>query len=171
MAPRAALALDVADTTTFDDFADRLATTLEDTWGVDTLDALVNNAGIGGGAPFEEVTEEQFDRFHDTLFKGPVLPDPAVAPAAGQRRGRSSTPVAPPHFPNGTEAGYSSYAAQKGAMHVVTRYWAKELSPRGIRVNAVAPGSTRTRIADDAFAKMPEAIPAVAATVAPRAHW
>jgi NAD(P)-dependent dehydrogenase (short-subunit alcohol dehydrogenase family) len=69
-------------------------------------------------------------------------------------------------LPSGVEAGYSSYASQKGAMHLLTRYWAKELAPRRIRVNTVAPGSTRTRIVDDIFTRMPEVIPAVAETVA-----
>ena len=41
-------------------------------------------------------------------------------------------------------------------------FWAKELAGRGIRVNTVAPGTTRTRISDDAFTKMPELIPAIA---------
>ena len=161
----AALRLDVAEVGTFDDFAEELSSAIKEKWGTESVDALVNNAGIGGGAPFEEVTEELFDRFHNTLFKGPYFLTQRLLPlladgAAIVNTGSTSA------LPNGTEAGYSSYAAQKGAMHVVTRYWAKELSPRGIRVNAVAPGSTRTRIADDAFAKMPEAIPALAATVA-----
>ena len=50
----------------------------------------------------------------------------------------------------------------KGGIAVLTRYLAKEFSKRGIRVNAVAPGVTRTRIADDAFARYPEIIPAIA---------
>jgi NAD(P)-dependent dehydrogenase (short-subunit alcohol dehydrogenase family) len=50
----------------------------------------------------------------------------------------------------------------KGAQIVLTRYLAKELSVRGIRVNAVAPGVTRTRLGDDAFAQHPELIPPIA---------
>jgi NAD(P)-dependent dehydrogenase (short-subunit alcohol dehydrogenase family) len=54
----------------------------------------------------------------------------------------------------------------KGAMVVMTRYMAKEFSPRRIRVNSVAPGATRTRFADDAFARNPEIIPELARTFA-----
>ncbi|WSJ63423.1 SDR family oxidoreductase [Streptomyces sp. NBC_01310] len=43
---------------------------------------------------------------------------------------------------------------------------AKEFSPRGIRVNAVSPGATRTRLADDAFTRFPEVVPAIAAKTA-----
>jgi NAD(P)-dependent dehydrogenase (short-subunit alcohol dehydrogenase family) len=67
---------------------------------------------------------------------------------------------------NGTEEGYSAYASMKGGLIVLTRYMAKEFSRRGIRVNAVAPGSTRTRIGDDAFTKYPEVIPQLAAKAA-----
>ena len=49
---------------------------------------------------------------------------------------------------------------------MLTRYLAKELSRRGIRVNAVAPGSTRTRLGDNAFERFPEVIPALAAKTA-----
>ena len=63
----------------------------------------------------------------------------------------SSTSALPTTRP---EPGYSVYSSMKGA-HIV-------LSARGIRVNAVAPGVTRTRLGDDAFARYPELIPPIA---------
>lgn len=54
----------------------------------------------------------------------------------------------------------------KGRLTILTRYMAKEFSKRGIRVNSVAPGPTRTRIANDAFEKYPEVIPGIAAQTA-----
>jgi NAD(P)-dependent dehydrogenase (short-subunit alcohol dehydrogenase family) len=54
----------------------------------------------------------------------------------------------------------------KGGLIMLTRYLAKELSGQRIRVNSVAPGPTRTRIADDAFAKCPEVIARIAARTA-----
>jgi NAD(P)-dependent dehydrogenase (short-subunit alcohol dehydrogenase family) len=161
----AALHLDVSDLSSFRQFVAVLRATLRDKWQTESIHGLVNNAGIGGGAPFAEVTEEMFDHFHRTLFKGPYFLTQQLLPMiedGGVIVNTGSTSA----LDTGIEAGYSSYAAQKAAMHVVTKYWAKELSSRQIRVNAVAPGSTRTRIADDVFTRMPEVIPAVAASVA-----
>ncbi|MET7403042.1 SDR family oxidoreductase [Dactylosporangium sp. NPDC005572] len=67
---------------------------------------------------------------------------------------------------SGMEPGYSAYGTMKGGLVVLTRYLAKELSTRGIRVNSVSPGSTRTRIADNAFERFPEVIPGIAAKTA-----
>lgn len=160
-----ALRLDMGDVAGFDSFIDTVRHTLSATWGSSSFDYLVNNAGIGGGAPFPEVTEEMFDSFHRILFKGPYFLTQRLLPLladGGAIVNTGSTSA----LPTGTEAGYSSYATHKGAVHVLTRYWAKEFAERGIRVNAVAPGSTRTRIADDVFARMPEVIPQVAQSVA-----
>ena len=55
-------------------------------------------------------------------------------------------------------AGASAYASMKGGLTTLTRYMAKEFSRRGIRVNSVAPGATRTRISDDAYDKYPKVI-------------
>ena len=63
-------------------------------------------------------------------------------------------------------SGYSAYAASKGALAVVTRYWAKELAPRQIRVNAVSPGPVFTNLGDGAMAKHPEYLEPLAAQTA-----
>ncbi|MEU2113335.1 SDR family oxidoreductase [Streptomyces sp. NPDC019507] len=67
---------------------------------------------------------------------------------------------------SGLEEGYSACAPMKGGLMVLTRYRAKEFSRRGIRVHAIAPGATRTRLADNAFERFPEVIPAIAAKTA-----
>jgi hypothetical protein len=69
-------------------------------------------------------------------------------------------------FRSGIAAGASAYAAMKGAMTTLTGYMANEFSRRRIRVNSVAPSATRTRIADDAYAKYPEVIQQIVDTTA-----
>jgi NAD(P)-dependent dehydrogenase (short-subunit alcohol dehydrogenase family) len=160
-----ALRLDVADLADHERFAAELTGVLSATWGTAAIAALVNNAGIGGGAPFAAVTEADFDRFSAVLLKGPFFLTQRLLPVladGGAVVNVGSTSA----LPTGTESGYSHYASQKGALHVLTRCWAKEFADRRIRVNAVAPGSTRTAIADNAFARMPEAAEAIAGQVA-----
>jgi NAD(P)-dependent dehydrogenase (short-subunit alcohol dehydrogenase family) len=69
-------------------------------------------------------------------------------------------------MPSGLTAGYSAYAAMKAGVIALTRVMAKEFSVRQIRVNSVSPGPTRTRLGDDAFARMPELIAPLAAQTA-----
>ncbi|MCW1100134.1 SDR family oxidoreductase [Streptomyces sp. RS2] len=160
-----ALPLDVGASETFPAFRQSVEQTLTETWGTSTITGLVNNAGFGQMSPFEDTTEELLDRFYRVILKGPYLLTQTLLPllADGGAIVNTSSNSA---LPSGLEAGYSAYASMKGALIVLTRCLAKELSTRGIRVNSVAPGPTRTRIADNAFEKYPEVIPPIAARTA-----
>ncbi|STQ42480.1 3-oxoacyl-[acyl-carrier-protein] reductase FabG [Ewingella americana] len=69
----AALQLDVGDSKSFTAFAAQVKTLLADIWQRDSFDFLVNNAGIGLGVPFAEVSEEQFDLLMNIHLKGPLF--------------------------------------------------------------------------------------------------
>lgn len=114
---------------------------LRDTWGRAHFDHLVNNAGMGVYAAFAETTEAQFDELMNVHFKGPFFLTQALLPlmADGGRILNVSSGLARFALP-----GYAAYAAMKGAMEVLTRYQAKELGPRRIAVNILAPGAIET---------------------------
>ena len=157
-----ALRLDIAHSEHFPAFREQLAEAVRTAWGARTIRALVNNAGFGGGFPFTEMTEDAFDQYYRVLLKGPYFLTQALLPLledGGSIVNVSSSSVRP----GDTEAGYSGYAGMKGGLVTATRYLAKELATRGIIVNSVAPGPTRTRIADDAFDRFPEIIDGIAA--------
>jgi NAD(P)-dependent dehydrogenase (short-subunit alcohol dehydrogenase family) len=160
-----ALPLDVGRSESFPEFADTVARVLTDTWGAGSFRYLVNNAGFGQMAMFEDTTEELFDEFMRVLLKGPYFLTQALLPKLEDGGAIVNTTSNSALF-SGLEPGYSAYATMKGGLVVLTRYMAKEFSTRGIRVNSVAPGSTRTRIADDAFDRYPEVIPPIAAKTA-----
>lgn len=136
-----ALQLDVADSKSFADFAQRVKTVLATTWQRERFDHLVNNAGIGVHAPFAETTEAQFDLLFNVHLKGTFFLTQALLPLIedGGRIVNTSSGLARFTFP-----GFAAYAAMKGGIEVLTRYMAKELGPRGIRVNTVAPGAIET---------------------------
>ena len=130
-----------AQGSTFAGFAREVADLLEGTFGRADFDFLVNNAGTGVSVPFAETTEEQFDQLVQIQFKAPFFLTQALLPliADGGRILNVSSGLARFTLP-----GYAAYAATKGAIEVLTRYQAKELGPRRIRVNVVAPGATET---------------------------
>ncbi|WP_432105231.1 SDR family NAD(P)-dependent oxidoreductase [Streptomyces sp. bgisy091] len=136
-----ALRLDTGDTSAFPAFVAELRTALKENWGREDLDALVNNAGHGVHAPFVETTEEQFDGLMNVHVKGVYFLTQALLPLIvdGGRILNVSTGLT--RF---IAAPTSAYAAAKGAVEILTRYLAKELGPRGIAVNAIAPGATGT---------------------------
>ena len=136
-----ALPLDVAQSASFPAFTVQVKDALARTWQRETFDHLVNNAGIGAHAAFADTTEAQFDTLVDIHFKGPFFLTQTLLPlvADGGRIVNVSSGLARFTLP-----GSSAYASMKGAIEVLTRYLAKELGPRGIAVNVVAPGAIET---------------------------
>jgi NAD(P)-dependent dehydrogenase (short-subunit alcohol dehydrogenase family) len=136
-----ALPLDVAKSTTFVEFAIRLRDVLAKNWERDKVNFLVNNAGIGIHANFADTTEAQFDELVNIHLKGVFFLTQKLLPllADGGRIVNISSGLSRFVLP-----GYSAYAAMKGAIEVLSRYMAKELGPRGIAVNVVAPGAIET---------------------------
>ena len=136
-----ALPLDVADSRGFPAFSATLRDTLARHWQRECFDHLVNNAGIGVHASFMETTEAQFDELVNVHLKGVFFLTQQLLPlmADGGRIVNLSSGLARFALP-----GYAAYGAMKGAVEVLTRYLAKELGPRGIAVNVVAPGAIET---------------------------
>ncbi|MGI5525381.1 SDR family NAD(P)-dependent oxidoreductase [Micromonospora sp. CA-259024] len=160
-----ALPLDVGRSETFPAFRESVVAALRGTWQRDTFDSLVNNAGLARMAMFEDTSEELFDTVMRVLLKGPFFLTQALLPLLADGGAIVNT-TSNSAMASGLEPGYSAYASMKGGLIVLTRYMAKEFSNRGIRVNSVAPGSTRTRLADNAFERFPEVIPLLAAKTA-----
>lgn len=158
----AVLPLDLTQSRTFDPFTEDLRSVLRETFGREDLDALVNNAGAGLYAPYAETTEEQFDDLVAGQLKGPFFLTQRLLPliADGGRILNVSSGLA--RF---TGPGYSLYGAAKGAIEVLTRYQAKELGERGIRVNVVAPGAVATDFGGGVVRDNPDLNRMVARTV------
>ena len=107
----------------------------------DRFDYLVNNAGTSLHKAFDQTTEEELDRIYNVHFKGVFFLTQKLLPLLkdGGRIVNISSGLA--RFSN---PGSSAYGSMKGAVEVLTRYLAKELGPRGIAVNTVAPGAIGT---------------------------
>ncbi|WP_312115636.1 SDR family oxidoreductase [Brevibacillus reuszeri] len=107
------------------------------------IDVLINNAGLMITKPLEAVTEEDFDRLFATNVKGTFFACQRAAQhmTSGGRIINFSTSVTGAMFPQ-----YSVYSGTKGAVEQFTRQLAKELGPKGITINAVAPGPVNTEL-------------------------
>jgi len=137
----AALQLDTASLKTFDTFFKEAKSTLKSVFGAEKIDYLVNNAGVGIHAAFAETTEEQFDTLLNVQFKGVFFLTQKALPLIADGGGIINISTGLARF---STPGYAAYASMKGAMETLTRYQAKELGSRGIRVNIVAPGAIET---------------------------
>lgn len=144
----ALLQLDVADLSQFDGFLNNIRQALETKWGRSTFDFLINNAGIDSAAPFDKMSEENFDRLFLVHFKGVYFLTQKLLPAIADGGAIVCTSTGLARF---AIPGYSAYASMKGAIEVFTRYLAKELGSRHIRANVVAPGAIETDFTRSAF--------------------
>jgi NAD(P)-dependent dehydrogenase (short-subunit alcohol dehydrogenase family) len=136
-----ALQLDTGATASFAGFVEKLKKALQDTWGRSSFDYLVNNAGISHHAAFDKVTEEEMDSLYQVHFKGVFFLTQRLLPLIndGGRIVMLSSGTTRIIYP-----GSGAYASMKGAIEILTLYLAKELGPRRIAVNAVAPGAIAT---------------------------
>jgi NAD(P)-dependent dehydrogenase (short-subunit alcohol dehydrogenase family) len=136
-----AVQLDVGDSRSFPGFVAQVRALLQSVWQRDRFDFLVNNAGVGAHVGFAETSTVQFDELMNVHFKGTFFLTQALLPliADGGRIVNLSTGLTRITLP-----GYAAYAAMKGAIEVLSRYMAKELGPRRITVNVIAPGAIET---------------------------
>ncbi|MBT2564466.1 SDR family oxidoreductase [Pedobacter sp. ISL-68] len=137
----AAIQLNVADTKTFDAFFVTVRAVLKSVFNAEKFDFLINNAGIGIHASFAETTEEQFDTLINIHFKGTFFLTQKALTLLNDGSGIINLSTGLARF---ATPGYAAYASMKGAVETLTRYEAKELGVRGIRVNVVAPGAIET---------------------------
>ena len=136
-----ALQLSVSDTKGFDAFVAATKQALSSHFNCEHFDFLINNAGIGIHKSFEATTEEDFDTLMNIQFKSPFFLTQKLLPLINDGGSIINISSGLARF---ALPGYAAYAAMKGAMETLTRYQAKELGSRGIRVNIVAPGAIET---------------------------
>jgi 3-oxoacyl-[acyl-carrier protein] reductase len=122
---------------------DAMAQAVQERFG--RIDVLVNNAGITRDARLQKMTLEQFDSVIDVNLRGVFHATQAVLPAmlaqgSGVILNASSVVGIYGNF------GQTNYAASKFGVIGFTKTWSRELGPKGIRVNAVAPGFVETPI-------------------------
>ncbi len=109
------------------------------------IDLLVNNAGVAGGARFDQLSEEAWDANLDINLKGTMLMCQAVAPAM-QRQKQGRIINASSFAANIPSIGGAAYASSKAGVESLTRVLASELGPHNVTVNAYAPGMIPTQM-------------------------
>jgi NAD(P)-dependent dehydrogenase (short-subunit alcohol dehydrogenase family) len=137
-----ALRLTVGDLDSYDTFVEELRGVLRDQYGRDDFDILINNAGVGLGAAIADVTVADFDAMMDVHLRGMVFLTQKLLPLIADNGKILNFSSGLARFIG--QGRYSIYGALKTAVETFTRYLAKELGPRGITANTIAPGATAT---------------------------
>jgi NAD(P)-dependent dehydrogenase (short-subunit alcohol dehydrogenase family) len=159
----AALQLNVGDSKTFDDFFERVSAQLKESFGVGKFDFLINNAGIGIHASIAATEEEMFDELMNIHLKGVFFLTQKALPHLNDNGRIINLSTGLARF---TTPGYAAYASMKGGIEVFTRYLAKEVGPRGITANVVAPGIIQTDFTKSTFEQAPQVIKHIEANTA-----
>ncbi|MGC1549204.1 MAG: SDR family oxidoreductase [Rhodanobacter sp.] len=148
-----ALPLDASVSSSFSAFADQVRDVLARHWQRDRFNYLVNNAGISGHATIDQTSEAQFDELMNVHFKGVFFLTQKLLPLIADHGRIVNVSTGLTRF---ALPGYAAYASMKGAIEVLTKYMAKELGPRGIAVNAIAPGAIETDFSGGAVRDNPD---------------
>jgi NAD(P)-dependent dehydrogenase (short-subunit alcohol dehydrogenase family) len=123
------------------------------------IDVLVNNAGIYPGSTTETVSAEMFDEVYAVNVKAPFFLTAAIAPRMAARGSGVIVNLGSWIARLGIPIG-ALYSSTKGAVETLTRAWAAEYGPQGVRVNAVSPGVVRPEAVDDRSEAMMRGTPA-----------
>jgi NAD(P)-dependent dehydrogenase (short-subunit alcohol dehydrogenase family) len=125
------------------------------------VDILINNAGVALLGPSSAATEAEFDETFALNVKVPFFLVASLAPAMAERGWGSIVNISTMVASFG-QAGMALYGASRAALELLTKAWAAEYGPRGVRVNAVAPGPTRTAMMEAVPAEMVKQLAALA---------
>lgn len=136
-----ALQLDVSQSNNFDGFVKSFQSKLQSEFQSTSFDALVNNAGVGAHADISDTTEEQFDSMVNIHLKAPFFLTQKLFPLINKGGSIVNISSGLARF---SFTGYDAYATMKGGVETLSRYQAKYLGSKGIRVNTVAPGAIET---------------------------
>jgi NAD(P)-dependent dehydrogenase (short-subunit alcohol dehydrogenase family) len=115
--------------------------------GSGRVDILINNAGVFPFGPTHETTEETFDSVYSLNVKVPYFLVANLAPLMA-KRGKGAIVNVSTMVADYGVSGMSLYGSSKAAINLLTKAWAAEYGPSGVRVNAVSPGPTRTEGAE-----------------------
>jgi NAD(P)-dependent dehydrogenase (short-subunit alcohol dehydrogenase family) len=115
---------------------------------VGDVDVLVNNGGFSAWAPTAEFEIDKFDAMFATNVRAPFILVGAFAPGMAARGSGSIINLSSMAAEVGL-AGGAAYSATKASLSAMTRSWATEYSPSGVRVNAIAPGPVHTEGSQD----------------------